>query len=76
MSSRRPANDPEPSTATVPALFHVGGHVLRISKILEGRWVVAVDERELPGGFSTQADAWEAGVREADRLDRPSKPGA
>jgi hypothetical protein len=29
-----------------------------------------VDEASLAGSFGTQAEAWEAGVREADRLDR------
>ena len=75
MSTRRPPSAPAaPSPASVPALFHVGGHVLRISKIVEGRWVVSVDDQEIAGGFSTQADAWEAGVREADRLDRQPNP--
>jgi len=32
--------------------------------------LVAVDEASLSGSFGTQAEAWEAGVREADRLDR------
>ncbi len=68
MSTRRPNAPAAP--APVPALFHVGSHVLRISKIVEGRWTIAVDDRELAGGFSTQADAWEAGVREAYRADR------
>jgi hypothetical protein len=36
----------------------------------EGAWNVDVDEKTLPNGFATEAEAWEAGVREADRLDR------
>ncbi|HEY7724921.1 MAG TPA: hypothetical protein VH880_06285 [Anaeromyxobacteraceae bacterium] len=35
-----------------------------------GAWNVNVDEKSLPNGFATEAEAWEAGVREADRLDR------
>ncbi len=50
--------------------FNAGRHVLRLSRVLEGRWSVAVDEAVLSGCFGTQAEAWEAGVREADRLDR------
>jgi hypothetical protein len=50
--------------------FEAGKHVLRLSKVMEGRWCVAVDDAPLSGTFRTQAEAWEAGVREADRLDR------
>lgn len=50
--------------------FEAGKHVLRLSKVMEGRWSVAVDEAALSGTFRTQAEAWEAGVREADRLDK------
>jgi hypothetical protein len=52
--------------------FEAGKHVLRLSKVMEGRWCVAVDDASLSGSFRTQADAWEAGVREADRLDKLS----
>ena len=37
---------------------------------MEGRWAIAVDESALLSTFRTQADAWEAGVREADRIDK------
>lgn len=43
-----------------------------VTKMLEGRWAAAVDEVALSGSYPTQADAWEAGVREADRRDRLS----
>jgi hypothetical protein len=59
----------------IEARFQVGKHVLRLLKLMEGRWSVAVDEAALTGGFRTQAEAWEAGVREADRLDRIPPPG-
>jgi hypothetical protein len=49
--------------------FQVGAHLVQLSK-REDRWAVAVDERTLSTWYLTQADAWEAGVREADRLDR------
>ncbi|HEY6002468.1 MAG TPA: hypothetical protein VIV57_06300 [Anaeromyxobacter sp.] len=51
-----------------PTTFDVGAHKLIVSKIQEGRWTVAVDERPLDASFQTQADAWEAGVREIHRL--------
>jgi hypothetical protein len=35
-----------------------------------GRWTVAVDGRRLASWFTTQVDAWTAGVTEADGLDR------
>lgn len=53
--------------------FRVGDHVLLVTKVAEGRWVVAVDEEHaLDASFANQAEAWEAGVREADRRDRLS----
>jgi hypothetical protein len=53
----------------VASTFHVGDHTLLVSKVQEGRWTVAVDTRPLDASFMTQANAWEAGVREAARLD-------
>ncbi len=50
--------------------FHVGAHLLRTVREMEGRWSVMVDGAALPGTHRTQAEAWEAGVREAYRLDR------
>ncbi len=52
-----------------PTTFHVGEHALVVTKVQEGRWTVAVDDRRLDASFMTQAEAWEAGVREAHRLD-------
>jgi len=54
----------------ISATFDVGSHQVRVTKVMEGRWSVAVDGRPLDGSFRTQADAWEVGVRESDRLDR------
>jgi len=51
--------------------FQVGDHLVRVTKVSQGRWSVAVDGQALPSVFGTQADAWEAGVREADKLGRP-----
>ncbi len=60
--------------APLEASFHVSGHVVRVSRVADGRWSFGVDGAALSGCFRTQADAWEAGVREADRLDRPTPP--
>lgn len=60
--------------APIAATFDVGSHRIRVTKVAEGRWVLAVDGSESQGAFGSQADAWEAGVREADRLDRLPDP--
>jgi hypothetical protein len=57
------------SIVTRPTTFEAGGHQLVVAKVMEGRWTVAVDGRLLDASFQTQAEAWEAGVREAHRLD-------
>lgn len=49
--------------------YQVGKHVVRISNA-NGRWAVTVDDATLTKWFVNQADAWTAGVHEADRLDR------
>jgi hypothetical protein len=50
--------------------FTVPGHGLVVSGH-EGSWVVTVDGAPAsPHGFATMAEAWAAGVREAQRLDR------
>jgi hypothetical protein len=56
--------------ATRPATFHVGEHTLVVAKVMEGRWTVNVDASRIDRSFETQAEAWEAGVREAHRLDQ------
>jgi hypothetical protein len=43
---------------------------VKLTKVSEGRWTAAVDDRPVDGSHPTEADAWQAGVREADRLDR------
>jgi len=49
--------------------YQVGKHVVRVSNA-NGRWAVTVDDAELSRWFVNQAEAWAAGVQEADRLDR------
>jgi hypothetical protein len=48
--------------------FSVRLHEVRVWTA-DRRWYVAVDGVELPHWYVSQADAWSAGVREADRLD-------
>ncbi len=66
---RSQANEGSPSLDKISTLFHVGIHTLRVSKVTEGRWTFSVDDGETSSTFATQAAAWEAGVRAADRLD-------
>jgi hypothetical protein len=66
----RPAGTPQPRPVPVPpAVFRVGGHEVSI-RIEQGRWLVSVDGAVLERWYPTQADAWVAGVGEADRVDR------
>lgn len=58
------------SHVPIVANFDVGSHRVCVTKMMEGRWTVAVDGAGNPDSFRSQADAWEAGVREADRLDK------
>ncbi len=69
MAFKNPTNE-TPAALRVQSSFQVGQHVVRIEKVMEGRWCVEVDKGPLPSSYATQAEAWEAGVREADRLDR------
>jgi hypothetical protein len=52
-----------------PAVFEVGRHRLVLTKVMEQRWTVTVDSHPIDASFPTQAEAWEAGVRDAHRLD-------
>jgi hypothetical protein len=49
--------------------FQVGKHQVAVWRV-GYRWGVAMDDKALANTFETQAEAWEGGVREADRLDR------
>ena len=69
--ARRAYPEPIVSAEKISTFFHVGAHVLCVSKLREGRWTCTVDAGTPSSSFMTQAEAWEAGVREADRLDRP-----
>ena len=50
--------------------FQVGLHVLELSRSAD-RWTVTVDGMPSEGWYTSGAEAWAAGVREADRLERP-----
>jgi hypothetical protein len=52
-----------------PLPFKVGLHEVSAWQD-HGRWFIAVDGAAMPTWFRTLADAWTAGVTEADRLDR------
>ncbi len=65
------ALEPTPSTAR-ETHFAVGAHVVRLS-CAKGRWSVFVDQAATDQWYASEAEAWEAGVREADRLDRTAR---
>jgi hypothetical protein len=67
------SNVAPPLIARLPVSFQAGAHVVRVTKVMQGRWTMAVDGGESAGSYATEADAWEAGVREADRIDRPPR---
>jgi hypothetical protein len=67
-SSLSDMSAPIADIAKRPVTFDVGDHRLVISKVQEGRWTVAVDNRAVDGSYGTEADAWTAGVREVQRL--------
>ncbi len=77
MKARMPvtSNGSRSSEGTRSSIYQVAAHRVLLSG-KAGTWRVDVDERALPHGFATQAEAWEAGVREVDRIDRlGSGPG-
>jgi hypothetical protein len=50
--------------------YAIGGHVVETVG-QGGRWAAEVDGRRLDASFACSADAWTAGVTEAERLDHP-----
>ncbi len=64
----RPRKTPAPEAPPPPPLvYDVGGHEVCLRRIGPS-WTVAVDGCALPFRFEHAADAWAAGVGEADRL--------
>lgn len=53
----------------VTTRYLVDAHVIDVSG-RSGRWNVSVDAIPLDASFASTADAWTAGVVEADRRDR------
>jgi hypothetical protein len=70
--ARRPPPNASGFPEKLTTRFEVGAHTLLVTKVMEGRWVVTVDGGSVSDSYMTQAEAWEAGVREAARLDRLS----
>jgi hypothetical protein len=54
-----------------PTRFEVGTHTVLLAKAAgTDRWTLTLDGTLFPGTFQTEVEAWEAGVRGADQLDR------
>ena len=54
-----------------PATFNVGVHLLTLAKLRgSNRWTLTVDGTLSSSTFETEVEAWEEGVRTADRVDR------
>ena len=54
-----------------PATFEVGVHILTLAKLRgSNRWTLTIDGTLSASTFETEAEAWEEGVRTADRVDR------
>jgi hypothetical protein len=64
MAQPRPAPD---ALEKLPITFRAGDHTLTLTLMADWRWTVALDDRPPTGKYMTQAEAWEAGVREAFR---------
>jgi hypothetical protein len=63
--------DPSHSGAARHVLrYEVGGHVVRVTQVSVGRWSMSIDDVDVDGTYGTRAEAWEAGIREADKRDR------
>jgi hypothetical protein len=62
------------ASPAVPArgAFQVGIHLVQVS-CAAGRWTASLDGVLFEQWFTSQADAWEAAVRAADRLDRGAR---
>ncbi len=58
------------AAARIPVTFQAGTHALRIAMAVDGRYTLAVDDAPVDRRYMTQAEAWEAGVHEAARLDQ------
>jgi hypothetical protein len=48
-----------------PVIYEIGDHSLALTCTANWQWTVSIDDRALPALYASQAEAWEAGVREA-----------
>lgn len=68
--------NPRGSTAPavqLPTVFRVREHTLATTQVAVGRWTVSLDGGPPSQFYVTQVEAWEAGVRAADELDRTAR---
>ena len=57
-----------------PTTFRIGAHVLVLAKQRESsRWTLTLDGALSASTFETEVEAWEEGIRAADRADRGLK---
>jgi len=63
---------PRETALARPELFMALAHSLAVTCVATGRWAVSVDGEPLPATFGSQVEAWEAGVRAAERPPRVS----
>ena len=62
---------PEFEFETHPTTFKVGTHSIVLAKPRgSNRWTLTLDGTLSPSTFETEVEAWEAGIRAADRMDR------
>ncbi|MGC3997553.1 MAG: DUF2188 domain-containing protein [Anaeromyxobacter sp.] len=60
---------PPAAVERLPITFEAGKHTLTLTLGEDWRWTLAIDgQRHTEGTYPTQAEAWEAGIREAYRL--------
>jgi hypothetical protein len=64
---RDPRTKISEAVVTRPATFDVAGHQVVVARLMERRWSVTVDSHPLDSTYDTQAEAWEAGVRDVQR---------
>jgi hypothetical protein len=62
---------PEPDAlARIPTVFEAGAHKISVAMDRDWVWTCSVDGAPLGQRYMTQVEAWEAGVRESERLNR------
>ncbi len=74
MRARRPI--PVDDVSCRPTTFMAGTHAVVVQRLApSGRWALSVDGQGSEMTFESEVEAWEAGVRTADRLDHPDPAG-